>query len=287
MLKSKIVNFLVHSFHKLNSKPGGLDIPNSTKIQEIVDFINFRFHENAELLDLKTTSSFQARAILEARYPNGISLTFEAERLVAYESLDHIHPWGTRQDNSKNLRFNNALYELFPIDEISVLDIGCSGGGFVKTLLDAGVLAVGIEGSDYSKIRGRAEWATIPGHLFTADATAPFSFKLHDKELKFKVITSWEVLEHIEKEDLPSFFQNVKDNLQPEGLFIASVSPNDDWVDGVNLHRTVENSDWWFELIKHYGFEHQPELVNHFAPDKWVRGEENAPNSFHLILRAR
>jgi len=174
MLKSKIADVLVRLFHKLNSRPGGLDIPNSTKIQEIVDFINFRFNESADFLDLKTTSNFQAQSILETNYPDGISLHCEAKRLVAYESLDHIYPWGTKQDNSKNLSFNNALYELIPIKELSVLDIGCSGGGFVKTLLDAGVLAVGIEGSDYSKIRGRAEWATIPGHLFTADVTAPF-----------------------------------------------------------------------------------------------------------------
>ncbi|MTA26561.1 MAG: methyltransferase domain-containing protein [Actinobacteria bacterium] len=264
-----------------------MGIPNSGKIQEIVDFINFKFHENGELEEIKNTSIHQAKSIFHARYPQGINLECYAAKKIAQESLDHTHPWGTKQDNSKNLKFNNALYELFPIQELSVLDIGCSGGGFVKTLLDAGVLAAGIEGSDYSKIRARAEWGTIPDYLFTADATAPFSFKLNDQKLMFKVITAWEVLEHIEKEDLPKFFENIRNNLLPDGLFIGSVSPNDDWVDGVNLHRTVENSDWWLENVESFGFNHRPDLVMHFSPDKWVRGEENAPNSFHLILEPR
>jgi SAM-dependent methyltransferase len=287
MFKGKVANFLVDSFHRLNKRPGGMNIPSSANIQEIVDFVNFRFNENSELSHLRETSSFQAESILQMLYPKGIAIECNPTKLVAYESLDHIHPWGTKQDNSKNLEFNNALYELIPIQELSVLDIGCSGGGFVKTLLDAGVLAAGIEGSDYSKIRRRAEWATIPDHLFTADATAPYSFKLNNKDLKFRVITSWEVLEHIEKVDLPNFFENIKNNLEPDGLFIGSVSPNDDWVDGVNLHRTVEQPEWWFKKVDQYGFEHQPDLVKHFAPDKWVRGEENAPNSFHLILKVK
>lgn len=287
MLRGKIATFILKSFHKLNDRPDGMDIPNSSNIQDIVDFINFRFLENLELSDVRSTSIHQGNAILQSQYPQGMHLECEATKIVAYESLDHIHPWGTKQDNSKNLKFNNALFELFSLYGLKVLDIGCSGGGFVKTLLDAGVLAVGIEGSDYSKVRGRAEWATIPNNLFTADATAQYSFKLNNKDLKFNVITAWEVLEHIETVDLPKFFDNVKNNLEPGGLFIGSVSPNDDFVDGVNLHRTVEGSDWWLQQVETYGFVHQPELVRHFAPDKWVRGEENAPNSFHLILKVK
>ena len=44
----------------------------------------------------------------------------------------------------------------------------------MKSILDAGGFAVGVEGSDYSQRHKRAEWATIPDHLFTTDATVPF-----------------------------------------------------------------------------------------------------------------
>ena len=57
------------------------------------------------------------------------------EREVAYESPDHLTPWGTKQNNSTNGRFNDKLYKLYPKQEqLKVLDMGCSGGGLVTAL---------------------------------------------------------------------------------------------------------------------------------------------------------
>ena len=38
----------------------------------------------------------------------------KTEREIAYESPDHLNPWGTKQDNSVNRRFNDKLYKLYP-----------------------------------------------------------------------------------------------------------------------------------------------------------------------------
>src|ERR1051325_2350118 len=156
-------------------------------------------------------------------------LRVRAEREVAYESPDHLIPWGTRRDNSRHRRFNQKLYQLFGEERppIWVLDLGCSGGGFVKDCLDDGCMAVGIEGSDFSKRTKRAEWRTIPEHLFTADITKPFEvfgeFPGGEKQLKFDVITNWEVMEHIHERDIPGVVENVKKHLKPGGLWIMSV----------------------------------------------------------------
>jgi len=91
-----------------------------------------------------------------------LDICLKTEKPVAVDSLDHIHPWGAKQDNGKNLGFNNRLCRWVPIESLGVLDIGCSGGGVVKSLYNMGILAVGVEGSDYSKSRARAEWGTIP-----------------------------------------------------------------------------------------------------------------------------
>jgi len=56
--------------------------------------------------------------------------------------------------------------------QLKILDMGCSGGGFVRNCLDDGCLAIGLEGSDYSKRHRRAEWRVIPEYLFTCDVTA-------------------------------------------------------------------------------------------------------------------
>jgi SAM-dependent methyltransferase len=214
----------------------------------------------------------------------------KAEREVAYDSPDHLAPWGTRADSSKNLRFNQKLYFLYPRREsfLSVLDLGCSGGGFVKSCLDDGCLAVGLEGSDFSKKRRRAEWATIPDFLFTCDITRDFEVLIDDGKntdrVHFDIVTAWEVVEHIKTEDLRKLAENVKKHLKPSGLWIMSVSPNEEIVNGVVLHQTVQPKEWWIETFKNFGFTHLPEYDRYFNT-QYVRGPKyGGPESFHLIL---
>ena len=102
----------------------------------------------------------------------------ETEYPVALDSLDHVYPLGTALDNTINLEFNERIYALFPGKTISILDLGCAGGGMVKSFVDAGHIAVGLEGSDYNLKHKRAEWATVPDNLFTCDCSRPFI--LHD-----------------------------------------------------------------------------------------------------------
>jgi len=213
------------------------------------------------------------------------------EREVAYLSPDHIMPWGTRRDNNTNLRFNHKLYRLYPnpVDGIlKVLDMGCSGGGFVKTLLDDGCLAVGLEGSDYSKKHRRAEWATIPDFLFTCDITADFEVSVEShtagQRLRFEVVTAWELIEHIAESDLSKVAANVAKHLMPEGLWIMSVSTREEIINGVRLHQTVRPRPWWIETFQSLGFKHLESYVHYFNT-QFVRGPKyGAPGSFHLVL---
>lgn len=216
------------------------------------------------------------------------TIKMKTEKPVAFDSPDHIQPWGTANDNSTNAAFNQKLFWWLPKKEVSLLDIGCSGGGFVKSLIDAGCLAVGVEGSDYSKKTKRAEWATIPGNLFTADATAPFELTMHDedkvKQIKFSVVTAWEFIEHIAEPDLEKVMRNISDHLAPNGIVIMSVSPNEEVINGVRLHQTVAEKPWWVAKFDSLGFTNHDDGVAYFDQD-WIRGQENnAPNSFHVVL---
>ena len=102
-------------------------------------------------------------------------------------------------------RFNGKLFRYIPSKEVRLLDIGCSGGGLVKSILDAGGFRRRGRGERLlrSATSGR-EWATIPDHLFTTDATVPFQLFEESSgvktPLKFNVITAWEFLEHIAEE---------------------------------------------------------------------------------------
>lgn len=209
------------------------------------------------------------------------------DKPLAYDSPDHIYPFGTANDNHVNATFNKKLYALFGGRTISVLDLGCSGGGFVRNCIADGHIAVGLEGSDYSLKHRRAEWATIPEHLFTCDITAPFGLFAEvngdSVRMAFDAVTAWEVIEHIKTDDLALVTANVLAHLKPGGLWIMSVSPNEEVRGGLRLHQTVQEEPWWLEHFKGLGMKHHPDLVTYFTPD-WVRGPHNAHRSFHLIL---
>jgi SAM-dependent methyltransferase len=216
-----------------------------------------------------------------------------AERNIAYESPDHLVPLGTKQDNSRNPWFNIRMSKLIaqgdPLKKAKVLDIGCSGGGFVHDLLDDGHLAMGLEGSDYSKKMGRAEWPLIPNFLFTADITANVDIFLasesEEKRALFDVVTAWEFIEHIAEGDLPAVISNVKKHLEPGGLWILSVANYDSFVDGVNLHQTVKPKNWWVSKFASFDLTHLEPLVEYFG-NQFVRGDHRGETEreFHLVL---
>lgn len=239
-----------------------------------------------ELEQLAISGSLSSHRRLIERYGH---VRIIADKPVADDSPDHLVPWGTARDNSKNLRFNARLRAWIPVEHITLLDLGCSGGGQVKTFLDQGCYAVGVEGSDFSRKAMRAEWATIPEFLFTADIARPFSVvraNATQELFRFTVITLWEVIEHIHRDGLPGVFANIDRHLAPSGVVIMSVSPNSDVINGVELHQTIEDRAWWLRTVTELGFTHHQDIFDYFGND-FVRGEENACGSFHLVLSRR
>ena len=213
-------------------------------------------------------------------------LTIKARKKIAYDSNDHIFPWGTKRDNSKNPRFNNQLINLFQQRSaqscIKVLDIGCAGGGFVKSIIEDGHFSVGIEGSDFSKKNSRAEWRTIPRNLFTCDVTQEFSIRNNGRKILFDVITCWEVLEHIPPNKLNAVLKNIKKNMAEGGLLICSIPNWPEIKNGVILHHIVKPKNWWLIRITMAGFICLPKYVKYFQT-QFVRGKWQTRKNFHII----
>jgi 2-polyprenyl-3-methyl-5-hydroxy-6-metoxy-1,4-benzoquinol methylase len=221
--------------------------------------------------------------------------TLQTEGAVALDSADHQWPRGALYDNSTSPRFNRKLYAMLNYrPDLAVLDMGCSGGGFVKSVLDDGFTAVGLEGSDVCKRLQRAEWSTIPLHLFTCDITRPFSlWNDRNQRVLFDVITAWEVLEHIAPDLVPVVIANIHDNLKPGGFFIGSIdmTPDGNPNLGVVYHLTLEGQDWWAERFLEKGFS---PVTNHpFLTEDWLRGNGQGWDNwspadgegFHLVVR--
>jgi len=149
------------------------------------------------------------------------------------------------------LFMNDFFRSRFPAEDRCFMDLGCSGGQLVKDFKDLNWIAVGLEGSDYSLKHKRANWRALAGtNLFTCDITKPFRVKLDQQDLRFHLITAWEVMEHISSSDLDGLFENIRRHLVVGGYFIASTSSAPSVVDGIELHQTRMTNAEWKEFIK-------------------------------------
>src|ERR1043165_5976626 len=94
--------------------------------------------------------------------PLNFTLQLETNHPIAFESPDHLVPWGTGRDNSTNKKFVAYMDSLLKKEHLQgplgAMDLGCSGGQLVRDFRDLGWLAVGLEGSDYSLKHSRANW---------------------------------------------------------------------------------------------------------------------------------
>jgi SAM-dependent methyltransferase len=219
----------------------------------------------------------------------------ETQHPVAVSSIDTLYPRGCKNDNSICLRFNRKLNKWIGNNtRLKILDLGCAGGGMVRSFLDDGHFAVGLEGSDYPLINQIGEWPTISRHLFTCDITKPFrlSDSLTGEALLFDVITGWEVMAHIAEESLPALLANISRHLAPGGHLIFSIATFLDWDTrtGIKWHVTVKPEDWWINVFRSAGFGVSPE--HPFTMGDYVRGSghcrgdwpEGSNPGFHLVL---
>ncbi len=214
---------------------------------------------------------------------------------IATDSADHQWPRGTLYDNSQNRQFNRKAYALLDQkSDFSLMDLGCAGGGFVRSLLEDGFLALGLEGSDISKRLRSGEWGNIPYHLATCDITRPFEvYTIENQIAQFDMITAWDVLEHIPEERIPILLANIRKHLLPHGFFVGSVDciPDGNPLTGAVYHVTLKEKAWWIHQFNQAGFE----CENHhlFEIEDYVRGNGSSlkdwdprdGDGFHLVMK--
>lgn len=199
---------------------------------------------------------------------------------VAFDSPDHLYPWGTMRDNSTNAWFIAEVLNRCGNQPINFMDLGCSGGQLTIDFLNKGNNAIGLEGSDYSAKIGRANWGEYYNkNLFTCDISRPFQVLYNDEPYKCDCITAWEVIEHLSKEGLDNMFNNILNHLKDDGFFCGTISMKQEILEGFVLHQTVMDKNAWYEFLQNYF-----DTSNTYDFQNAVRNDDG---SFHVLLKKK
>lgn len=133
------------------------------------------------------------------------------------------------------------------------LDVGC-GVGFVVEYLSGRTFdlnAFGVDVSDLAIEKAKTRLQSIPGSKQRLHVLLDQSLPFEDNH--FSLVTCFDVLEHLDKQDIDATLAEVWRVLRPGGVFFGAVSCRKSGViddQGENLHRTVESPDWWIRLIE-------------------------------------
>lgn len=171
---------------------------------------------------------------------------------VAYDSNDHLTPYGCVRDSNTNYYYIEEVSNYFNNKKLNVLDIGCAGGQLIIDHHNRGDVAVGIEGSSHAlNGAGSKNWQDYHNkNLFLCDASRPYEIQDENTLLKFDYIQCWEVLEHIPTERLHLFLTNVKNHLNENGIFCGSISQVDC---SSGTHVSIFPKDRWTTIFNDAG----------------------------------
>ncbi|MFZ0927796.1 MAG: glycoside hydrolase family 99-like domain-containing protein [Syntrophobacteraceae bacterium] len=197
---------------------------------------------------------------------------------VAMDSPDHRLPVGTRIDNNTDRKLIEEMDAFFLGEKVYALDLGCSGGQFIVDLANRGHKAIGIEGSNYSVVHGRANWPKYHNSvLFTADICKPFQILDDNRQVRFDSITAWEVLEHLAPEDLDRVLSQIAGLLSDGGIFWGSIATVECIINGVRLHQSVYPMETWLSRILSMHFTVVSYPFKSAVNELWIKVGESFP----------
>lgn len=211
-------------------------------------------------------------------------ITIITDYPIAFDSPDHLIPLGTKRDNHKNMKFVTSCEKILKDKKGNILDIGCAGGGCIEDFVNRGHNALGIEGSDYSLKLKRAAWNTIPDRLFTCDASRKFSILNNNEEMRFDIICSFDVMEHIHPSRLEQYFINIYNHLHVNGVFIGTFTTTKSKKFPMH-HQTIMGKRGWIKFIKKLGKFKIVDLK--WNPEQYLRFSKLGANCIPIAFKLK
>ncbi|MBU3071657.1 class I SAM-dependent methyltransferase [Aestuariicella sp. G3-2] len=210
---------------------------------------------------------------------------FICEKVIADDSMDHVSPESTYEGVVSKPLFVKACERVLEKTKLNFLDLGCGAGSIVMDFLKRGHFAVGIDGSDSCLKADVGYWNYID-FLHTCDTSKPFKFyDVNGKQIKFDVISMWEVFEHIPEELCGQVVREIVHNLSDEGFFVGSISKLEyvNSESGKPYHVTLKPKSWWDKLFEENGLK---VMNSPFAHEEYCRGVGGSYQDVHNYLKS-
>lgn len=197
------------------------------------------------------------------RFPKDLSAEFFNEKYWERGGGDKPGYAGLATLEGMNRDMAREFVPIFGLAKgAKLLDLGCGGGYFVRSLLDLGIDAWGIDVSEYAIRQGR-ELYDLRDRIFVGS--------VHDlsrwKDETFDFIYSQQVFEHLPEEFTINLVKECFRVHKPgghmwAGLVLRSYDiPADQKVsDRDPTHITVKHKDWWNDLFLQAGYRLCPDL---------------------------
>lgn len=191
----------------------------------------------------------------------------KTDYLVAYDSPDHINPYGgTQQDFTDGTAFALYLQELYPGRQ-TLIDLGTATGWVPLTMRKMGMLSVGLEGSDVAKNNKLGAWLWSPDIVRTCDISRPFDIiDKNNERFKFDFVTSWGVFEHIHPARMDILWGNVKNLMHFDSIGIFNIDCGEnEWHQsgGVSQDEWQRRIELNFEILQELTFAANGEFRDH------------------------
>jgi len=142
---------------------------------------------------------------------------------------------------SRGLNFFRAHLDLFPNPNATVLDIGCGTGKLLKELIEFGYNAWGIDFAHNALDTNVAE--EYQHRFIEQDIREPFKIK---PQFGFDLGVCFDVLEHIEEQDMVVVLQNII--LSCNHVLFTIANHRDGFGPKLGLgalHVTLKSWKWW------------------------------------------
>lgn len=135
--------------------------------------------------------------------------------------------------------------------DFKILEIGCAFGHTVDALRLMGYSAYGVDISEYAINKYKQDYKHVGNFKdFRLESIPAQGISLACYET-FNLIYGFNLMEHIPELDLRMFIENLRTNLNGNGLAFFTIDP----VFGAdNSHCTIHSRKWWDKLFAEHGF---------------------------------